>query len=41
MSNKTLMERSDRVEASLAMQQLPSRYAMAVDTRDLDALAAL
>jgi hypothetical protein len=30
-----------RIEGSIAIQQLPARYAMAVDSRDLDALAAL
>lgn len=33
--------RLDRVESSLAISQLPSRYAMALDARDLDALVAL
>src|SRR5690242_4571067 len=30
-----------RIESSLAISQLPSRYAMALDARDLDALVAL
>jgi len=34
-------DRLDRVESSLAISQLPSRYAMALDARDLDALVAL
>lgn len=33
--------RLERLEASLQIQQLPSRYAMAMDARDLDALVAL
>lgn len=36
-----LLARLERVEAQLAIQQLPVRYAMAVDGRDLDALVAL
>jgi SnoaL-like protein len=34
-------DRLDRIESSLAISQLPSRYAMALDARDLDGLAAL
>ena len=34
-------DRLDRIESSLAIGQLPSRYAMALDARDLDALVAL
>lgn len=34
-------DRLDRVESSLAISQLPSRYAMSLDARDLDALVAL
>lgn len=34
-------DRLDRVESSLAITQLPSRYAMALDARDLDTLVAL
>ena len=41
MGGEAILRRLDRVESSLAIQQLPARYAMAVDTRDLDALAAL
>jgi hypothetical protein len=36
-----LLKRPDRLESSLAIQQLPSLYAMALDVRDLDALAKL
>lgn len=36
-----LARRIDRVESTLAIQQLPVRYAMAVDSRNLDALAQL
>jgi len=32
-----LAERVERIEAQLAIQQLPIRYAMAVDARDIDA----
>ncbi|OJZ74358.1 polyketide cyclase [Mycobacterium paraffinicum] len=34
-------DRLDRVESSLAISQLPGKYAMALDARDLDALVAL
>ena len=37
MTESTLIERLDRIESHLAIQQLPSRYALAVDARDLDA----
>ena len=37
MSERTLAERLERVESQLAVQQLPIRYALAVDSRDLDA----
>ena len=33
--------RLDRLQSSLAISQLPSRYAMALDARDLDALVAV
>ena len=33
--------RLDKIESSLAISQLPSRYAMALDARDLDALVAV
>jgi len=36
-----VLERLERVEAHLAIQQLPVRYALAVDARDLDAWVAL
>ncbi|WP_081291098.1 nuclear transport factor 2 family protein [Mycobacterium asiaticum] len=39
--NPAAVDRVDRVESSLAIGQLPSRYAMALDARDLDALVAL
>jgi SnoaL-like domain len=35
------VSRLDRIESLLAIGQLPSRYAMALDARDLDALVAL
>ncbi|MGP3791590.1 nuclear transport factor 2 family protein [Pseudomonas sp. B392_1p] len=41
MSQDTLLARLERVEAQLAIGQLPARYALAVDGRDLDALAEL
>ncbi|MDA4107013.1 nuclear transport factor 2 family protein [Mycolicibacterium holsaticum] len=34
-------DRLDRLESGLEIAQLPSRYAMALDARDLDALVAL
>jgi uncharacterized protein (TIGR02246 family) len=34
-------ERLDRMESLAAIQQLPYRYALAVDSRDMDALAEL
>ena len=37
----TLAERLDRVESQLAIGQLPARYALALDSRDLDALVDL
>ena len=36
----SLEARLDRVESQLAIQQLPVRYALAVDSRDLDAWVA-
>ncbi len=36
-----LARRLDRVESELAIQQLPARYALAVDARDLDAWVQL
>jgi uncharacterized protein (TIGR02246 family) len=41
MTDPALLQRIDRLESGLAIQQLPSRYAMAVDARDLDAFVAL
>lgn len=41
MTDATLLQRIERIEAQLAIQQLPARYAVSVDARDLDALAAL
>jgi hypothetical protein len=41
MTDATLLERLDRVESQLAIQQLPPRYALAVDSRDLDAWVSL
>lgn len=38
---QALAERLDRVESSLELSQLPSRYAMALDARDVDALVGL
>lgn len=37
MSDSEIARRIEAVEARLAIQQLPVRYAMAVDSRDLDA----
>ena len=39
--DSVVADRLDRIESSLAIGQLPSRYAMALDARDLDALVAL
>lgn len=36
-----LARRVDRIESGLALAQLPSRYAMALDARDIDSLVAL
>lgn len=36
---RSLEDRIDRIESHLAIQQLPIRYALAVDARDLDAWA--
>jgi hypothetical protein len=41
MQDPDFNTRLARVEAQLAIQQLPARYALAVDSRDLDALVAL
>jgi hypothetical protein len=41
MDTAALLARIDRIESQLAIQQLPPRYALAVDSRDLDALVAL
>lgn len=32
----SLLRRIDRIESELAIQQLPARYAVAIDSRDLD-----
>jgi hypothetical protein len=41
VTQQDLLRRIDRVESQLAIQQLPSRYALAVDARDLDAWVGL
>ena len=41
MARDDLVRRLERVEAQLAIQQLPIRYALAIDGRDLDAWVAL
>jgi hypothetical protein len=41
MSDSEVLDRLARVEAAQAIQQLPARYALAVDTRNLDALVKL
>jgi SnoaL-like domain len=41
MSITDLEPRLDRIESTLAIQQLPIRYAVAVDARDIDAWLAL
>ena len=39
--DKDLAQRLDRIESSLAIQQLPIRYALAVDGRNIDAWVSL
>ena len=39
--SQELLQRIERIEAQLAIQQLPPRYAVAVDSRNLDALVEL
>lgn len=41
MSEPSLLARIERIESQLAIQQLPPRYALAVDSRDLDGLVNL
>lgn len=41
MSGADLAARIDRIESQLAIQQLPIRYALAIDARDIDAWLAL
>jgi SnoaL-like protein len=41
MTEADILGRIDRIESQLAIQQLPIRYALAVDGRDLDAWLAL
>jgi hypothetical protein len=41
MSETEILARLDRVESTLAIQQLPIRYAIAIDSRDIDALVEL
>jgi hypothetical protein len=41
MNEASVEERLDRIESTLAIQQLPIRYAVAVDGRDIDAWVAL
>ena len=41
MTEQTLLARLERVEAQLAIGQLPARYALAVDSRDVETLAEL
>lgn len=40
-TDSALLARIERIEAQLAIQQLPVRYALAVDSRDLDSLVQL
>lgn len=40
-TNDSLADRIDRIESQLAIGQLPIRYAIAIDSRDLDAWTAL
>jgi hypothetical protein len=39
--SEALLARLDRVESELALRQLPARYALAVDSRDLESLGEL
>jgi SnoaL-like domain len=41
MTDATLLARIDRIESQLAIGQLPPRYALALDSRDLDSLVGL
>ena len=41
MTDSQLLARIDRIESHLAISQLPSRYALSVDSRDLDTLVNL
>ena len=41
MNDRSLADRIERIESQLAIQQLPPRYALAVDSRDLDAWVSL
>jgi ketosteroid isomerase-like protein len=41
MTDQSLLERLDRVESQLAIAQLPARYALALDSRDLDTMVGL
>ena len=41
MTDQTILDRLDRVESTLAIQQLPVRYAIAIDSRDIDSWLAL
>ena len=41
MHDDALLQRIDRIESQLALQQLVSRYALALDARDLDSLVLL
>ncbi len=40
-TDQSLADRLDRVESQLAIAQLPARYALAIDSRDLHTLVAL
>jgi hypothetical protein len=37
MTDQNLLQRIDRIESYIQIQQLPSRYAVAIDSRDIDA----
>lgn len=41
MNDADLLHRVDRIESHLAIQQLPIRYAFAVDARDIDSWVSL
>ena len=41
MTDQSILDRLERVESQLAIAQLPARYALALDSRDLDTMVNL